>query len=156
MGHLSCFLTVGGSPRWATRSNPSSFHITASMMGCGVWGIFYGLFKSWVFVFYRPLALLYASPASLQCQMFCRLVFPLKGPWARRPKVGLAPLIPWREPLLLLIILPFVGHLSGGMGLEYTISLPLLPILLWFLLYIISYGKSFLLVFRYLSLIVVL
>ena len=45
-------------------------------------------------------------------------------------------------------IILFVGYLSRGMGLDYTMFLPLLPIALWFLLYIFTYRKFFLLVFR--------
>ena len=38
--------------------------------------------------------------------------------------------------------------ISQCVGLDYTVFLPLLPVLLWFLLYIFGSGKSFLLVFR--------
>ena len=40
-----------------------------------------------------------------------------------------------------MIILLSVGHLPGGVGLDYTTSLLLLPVSLWFLLYIFSGGK---------------
>ena len=49
------------------------------------------------------------------------------------------------------IILPSVGRLPRDVSLDYTTSLPFLPILLWVLLYIFSCGKSFLLVFRLFS-----
>ena len=40
------------------------------------------------------------------------------------------------------ITLLFVVHLAGYVSLDSTMSLPLLPISLWFLLYISSCGKS--------------
>ena len=41
------------------------------------------------------------------------------------------PLVPLGEPLLIVISLSFVGHPLGGMGLDYTVSSPLLPISLF-------------------------
>lgn len=41
------------------------------------------------------------------------------------------------------IIFPFVGHPPGEYGLDYIVTLPLLPILLWFLFYIFACRKSF-------------
>ena len=48
------------------------------------------------------------------------------------------------------IILPFVGHEPGIMGLDSTTSLPFLPISFWFLIYIFSYGISFQLIIFFL------
>ena len=42
----------------------------------------------------------------------------------------------------ILVTFLFVSCLPLNVGFEYTISLLLLPILLWFLLYTFSYGKS--------------
>ena len=49
------------------------------------------------------------------------------------------------------IILLFVGHRLGGVGLHYIVSLLLLLISLWFLLYTLSCEKSSLLVFGWFS-----
>ena len=46
------------------------------------------------------------------------------------------------------IILLFVGCLSREVGLDYIMSLPLLPISLYFVFHIFSCRKSFMLVFR--------
>ena len=43
-----------------------------------------------------------------------------------------------------IIILQFVGHPPRVMGLDYIASLPLLPVSLWFVLYVFSYRRSFL------------
>ena len=56
----------------------------------------------------------------------------------------------------IMMIFPFMDHLPGGVGLDYTVSLPLLPISLWLLFYILSCGKSFLVVFSPFSQIVAL
>ena len=56
----------------------------------------------------------------------------------------------------IVIILLFKGHLPRGIGLDYTASLPLLPFLLWFFLYIFSCRESFLLVFESFTYIVTL
>ena len=42
-----------------------------------------------------------------------------------------------------MIIFLLVGHQPGSVGLDYTVSLPLLPIWLWFLLYTFSCRRSF-------------
>ena len=47
------------------------------------------------------------------------------------------------EKLSIVIILLFVAHLPGGIGLEYSTSMPLLLISLWFLLYIFSCRRFF-------------
>ena len=52
-------------------------------------------------------------------------------------------------------IIPFVNHLPRGLGLDYIAFTSLLPVSLWFLLYIFI-TKLFLLVFRSFSLIVLL
>ena len=47
---------------------------------------------------------------------------------------------------MIVIFLPLVGHKPGSP--DYTPSLALLPISLWFLIYVFSYAKSSLVVFR--------
>ena len=68
--------------------------------------------------------------------------------WCRTPQLGN---LTWGSELSLLwknlcniIILQFVGHPPGGMWLDYIVSSLLQPSLLWFLLYVFSYGRSFL------------
>ena len=48
------------------------------------------------------------------------------------------------ENLCSVIILQFVGHPTGVMGLDYIVSPPVLPTPLWFLLYVFSCRRSFL------------
>ena len=48
-------------------------------------------------------------------------------------EVDLKPIASWGRTSAIVFILPVVGHLSRGMGLAYTTSLPFLLILLWFL-----------------------
>ena len=43
----------------------------------------------------------------------------------------------------IVIITPFEDHLPGTVGPDYTMSPLLSPILLWFLLYILSFGRIF-------------
>ena len=43
---------------------------------------------------------------------------------------------------------PICGLPTGGVGLVYNVSLILLLMSLWLLLYVFSFGKYFLLVFR--------
>ena len=94
-----------------------------------------------------PLALRYVSPVGLKARCSEGLLS-----WGKTP--GLGSLMWGSDPLLLgenyaiVIIFPFVGCTPGGVGLDYTMSLPLPLILFWFLLKIFSCGKSFLLVFR--------
>ena len=44
---------------------------------------------------------------------------------------------------VMVIITPFEDCLPGTVGPDYTMSPPLSPILLWFLLYILSFGRIF-------------
>ena len=53
----------------------------------------------------------------------------------------------WRTSVIV-IILPFVVHPPRGMGPDYTTSPSLLPVSLWFLLYIFSRRRPFLPVFQ--------
>ena len=49
--------------------------------------------------------------------------------------MGLRPLGSLGRTSVVVIILPFVGRPPGGKSLDYTMTPPLLPILLGFLLY---------------------
>ena len=82
-------------------------------------------FKSGVSASCCPLALLKVSPAGLQSQVFWGLVFFEQdswgwGAWCR----AWTPLSLGR--ISAVVIGLFVGHLPGGMGLGYTMSLPFL------------------------------
>ena len=144
--------SLGCFPRSASGSNPGSFQITASALGLGVCEILHMPFKSRVSVSYNLIALHGCKPplafkashsggSSSQC----------RTPWAG----VLTPCFLGRTSAVL-IILSFVNRLPRSVGLDYTLSLPLLPIQVWFLHYIFSCGKSFLLVFRLFSQIVAL
>ena len=87
------------------------------------------------------------SQYSFKKQMFWGLVFPVQDPQAGEHNVGLSPFSLGRTSAIV-INLPFVGHLPRGLGLDYNVPSPLLPSSFWFLLYLLSCGKSFLLVFR--------
>ena len=74
------------SPRSASRSDPGSFQITASLLRLGAYEILYLPFKNRVSVSYSPLALLYANFSGLQSQMFWGLLFLCRG--LRLPLLG--------------------------------------------------------------------
>ena len=140
------------SPRWAGGFDSGSSQIAAHMLGLKVCEILHAFLKA-ESVTYSPPVLPYASPACLQRQMFWGLFFLMQDLWAGVSDVRLRPLTPWREPLQLWL---FSCHLPEYVDFDHTTSPPLLPISLWFLLYIFSCGNSFLLVFRLFSLIVAL
>ena len=68
-----------------------------------------------------------------------------RTPTAGKPDMGLGPFTPWGEALQLWLS---SCSLVTYLGLDDTMSPPLLPFLLWFLLHIFSCRRSFLLVFR--------
>ena len=72
------------------------------------------------------------SPTGLQSQIFWGLIFLMQDPQVGGPNVRFRSLTLWGEPLQCNYSL-IVGHPLGGMKLDYTVSLPLLPISLWFL-----------------------
>lgn len=105
--------------------------------------------KSRVSVPYSPLALLHTSPLKddLQSQIFGGHIFPVQDTLDGEPNTGFdASLL--GENSANVIILLFVGCLSREVGLDYIMSLPLLPISLYFVFHIFSCRKSFMLVFR--------
>ena len=69
--------------------------------------------------------------------------FWVQDPQAGEPNMGLRTLTAL-ENHCNIIILQFVGHPPRVMGLDYIASLPLLPVSLWFVLYVFSYRRSFL------------
>ena len=103
--------SVGGSPRSASGSLPSFFQITASALVLGSCEILCTPFKSGVSVSYRPLAVLYASPTSLQSQMFWRFIFLVQEPWAGEPVCGACTPHTLGRTSAVVTIFSFVGHL---------------------------------------------
>ena len=67
---------------------------------------------------HSSLALLKVGPMGLQRQTFWGFVFLVQEPSVGR-SLG--------RTSIIVIILPLVGHLPGGMSLDSTASLPLLP-----------------------------
>ena len=136
--------SFGGSPRSVSRSDPGSFHITAFALGPRVCKILCVPFKSEVSTSYSPLTLAKVSPASLQSQTFWGLSSQCRTPKAGESQCEAQTPRSLGRTSAIFIILLFVGHLHGSMGLDCTVSLSLLPLLLWFLLYIFSCRRSFL------------
>ena len=101
-------------------------------------------FKSGVFISHNPLSLLKVSPAGLQSQTFWGLALLRQDPRAGEPAVGLRPFSSLGRSSAVVIILPFVDCPARHMGLDYTTSVPFLPILLRFLPYIFGCGRAFL------------
>ena len=138
---------LGNSPRLTGRFDPGSYQITASALGPRVCEILSVPFKSEVSISPSPLGPSKVSPADLRIQMFWGLVFLIQDPCAGEPNVGLRSLTPmfllW-ENLCNVIILQFVSCPPGDMGLDYIASLPFLLISRWFLLYVFSCRRSFL------------
>ena len=145
----------GGSPRLASGSDSGSFQITASALGPGACEILCAPFKSGVY-FPQPSS----SPESKLCWPSKPNVLGAHLPGAGLPgwgaQCGAQTLCSLGRTSAIVIIFCCVGHLPGGMGLDCTTSPLLLPVSLWFLFYIFSCRRSFLLVFRSFSLIVAL
>ena len=87
--------SLGGCLISASESNLGSFQITASALGLRVCEILCAPFKSGTFASYSPPTLLYTSPAGLQSQIFCRLIFSVQDPLAGELRSH----APWGEPL---------------------------------------------------------
>ena len=103
--------------------------MTASALSFGGCEILRVPFKSDISIFHIPLGFLKESHIGLQSQMTWGLLFLVQDPWAEEPNVQLQLLL--RENLC-----NRVGRSSHIMGLDHTMSLLLLPILLWFHLYL--------------------
>ena len=73
--------------------------------------------KSGVSVSYSLLAYLYTYPAGFESQTFSVLICLLQDPQVGESDVGLDPL---GRTCAIVIILPFVGHLPGHVGPDYT------------------------------------
>ena len=94
------------------------------------------------------LALLYASPGCPSKPDVLGAHLPSAGPLSWGAQYRAQMLCSLGRTSAIVIILLSVGRLTREVGLDYTMSPPLLPISLWFLIYIFSCGKSFMLVFR--------
>ena len=79
-------------------------------------------FKSGVSISPCPLGLPKVSSTGLQSQMLWGLASWHKTLGFGDPDVGLRPIVPWEEPLQL-IILPFVGRPPSGVGLDCIVFL---------------------------------
>ena len=88
-------------------------------------------------------ALLYAWPAILEAYL------PGAGPLGWGPQCGAQTPCSLGRTFSIMIIFPFVCHLPKGASLDYTASLPLLPVLLWFLLFFLFFLIFFNLLFIY-------
>ena len=135
--------SLGDSPRPAGKSGPGSYQITAFALSPRACDILCTPFKNEVSVSPSPVGLLILSPAGLKSQMFWELIFPVQGPQAGEPDVGLRTLTAVGEPLQCNYP-PVVGHPPGGKGPDYIASPPFLPVLLWFVPYVFSCRRSFL------------
>ena len=147
--------SLEGSPKSAGGSDPGSFQITASVLGLGAAEILCAPFKSGGSISYSPLALPKLSSTGLQSQCseasssWCRTLRLENPMWVSEPSLLGENLCNCNYP-------PVLGSPTQSMDLDSTASPPLLPILLWFLLYIFSCRRSFLLVVQSFSLIAAL
>lgn len=89
------------SSRSVSVSDADFFQIIASVLGLRACEILHVPFKSGVSVSYGLVALLYASSAGLQDQMFWGLVSLVQDSWAGKTDVRLGPITPWEELLQL-------------------------------------------------------
>ena len=117
-------------------------------LGLGVCEILCVPSKSGISISYSPLALLKVCPTGLQSQIFWGLIFPVHSSQGWGDQCGAQTPPSLGTTSIIVIILLFVGLPPRSMGLDCTVSSPLLPIFLWFFLYIFSCRQSFLLVFR--------
>ena len=91
-------------------------------------------------IYHSALTLLKVGPTAFQSQIFWGFIFLLQDP--REPDGGSDPSL-LEENFCCCNYPPICGTPTQGMGLNYTVSLPLLPVSLWFLLYIFCCGRSF-------------
>ena len=125
-------VSLGGSPRLASGSDPDSFQITSAL----------GLEKC-----DGPQILLEASPTGLQSQVFSVLMFPVQDPQDGEPNVELRLLLHGKK-IFNCNYPPLCGYLRGAVGFDYAMSPLLLHVPFWFLFYSFSCRGPFLLVPR--------
>lgn len=133
--------SLGDSSRPERMSGPGFYQITAFAMGSGAHKILCMPFKSEVSISYSPLGVLKLSPTGLKSQLFWGLSSQCRSP---RPGMGLRILTPVGEPLYYdyYPVCPRSATSGYGTWLYYK---PISSyVLLWFLLYVFSCWKSFL------------
>lgn len=129
----------GGSPRSVRGSEPASLQISASAR-FGLREISHVSFRAECLF---PVALWLSGFIGLRSQMIWGVCLPGAGPLGRGAQCGAWTSDSLGRTATVLTILPFVGHLFRAVGLDYTVSPPLLSMSLWFLPYIFSCGESF-------------
>ena len=133
----------GDSPRTTGRSGPGSCHLIAFALATSVYEILCAPFKSEVSISPTPVGFPKLAPLAFKAK--CSGV---SFSQCRTPRLGS---LMWGSELSLLwenlcniTILQFVGCLPRDMGFDYIASPPLLLVSFWFLLYVFSYRRSFL------------
>ena len=144
-----------GSLRSAGGSDLGSFQIIASVLRFGACETLGLPFKSGVCLSHSPLTLLKVSLTGFQSQKFWGSSSHFRTPRVGSPMWDLAPSFLGRTSAVVIFLL-FVGHQPGVWILAIYLVSTLPPGFLWFLLYIFSCGRSFLLVFWSFSSIVAL
>ena len=141
--------SLGDSPRSAGGFDPGSFQMTASALGPRACEILYVPFKSEVSYFPQP-----SGSCESQSHWYSKLdvlgACLVQDPWSWGAQCGAQTCCSlWRTSAIVIILLlvncPLKGMGSDYMGSDYTATLPLLPISLWFFLCIFSCRRSFLL-----------
>ena len=121
--------SLEGSPKLVNMSDPRFFQIIASMLGFEVCGIFFMPLKKKWNLFPRALCLSFTTAFTACCSGSSNSWYKTSGLGSTTWDFG---------PLLLggtsavVIVLRFVGCLSVSVGLDYSASLPFLPISLCF------------------------
>ena len=134
---------LGDSPRPAGRSGPGSYQIIVFVLGPSGHEILCAHFKSEVFISPSPLGLPKLNPTGLQSQMGACLPSAEPLGWGAQ-RGALNSLSCGRTSV---ISLQFVCCPPVGMGFDSIMSPPLLPISLWFHLYVFSCRFWYVLVF---------
>lgn len=134
--------SLGHSPTPADKSGPGFYQMTAFVLSSGVYDTLCMSCKKEISISFSPVGLLKLSPADLPSKMLWQLIFPVQLCQAAEATMELRTLTALREPLQCNNS-PAVGHLPGGMGLDYIRSPSFLPVL-WFIPYVFSCTRSFL------------
>ena len=133
----------GDSPRPAGGSGPGSCQITGSAPGPDGLGLLCAPPKSEESISTNPLGLLKISPTGLESQMLWGLTLMVQDPQAGEPNMELRTLTATGGPLQYNYS-PVYRLPTQGFG-AYLYHEPTLPIhLMWFLLYVFSFRRSFL------------
>lgn len=131
----------GSSSRSAGGSDLDYFQINASSLGLGSCEILCASFNSAVSISHSSLALPKVSSPGLQRQMFGELILLRHVPELQSPRWDPDPCSLWRICICNHAVL--ADHLTGGMGLDYTVSLFLTIKELWYISLVIDLSVSF-------------